>query len=292
MLKAAHSRTLSRTLLKSTHRALSTRPVHIEVDVFEGEDTGVRILRMSRPEKLNPMTVEMGDAMAEAVSELRSLGPSDLRAVVVTGAGRAFSAGGDTRFLSDRMSESPTTNAQDMLGFYRRFLSIRTLPVPVIACINGPAIGAGLCFALATDVRYTHDAASLGLTFVGLGLHPGMGGTHTLAAVAGAQAANRMLLSGDVITGSEAQQLGLVVKSLPDADAAFDASLGFARRVASQSPLAVRATLATLRAQTNEGLDRALMREADAQAQSYASSDYAEGLAALVERRKPLFTGA
>jgi enoyl-CoA hydratase/carnithine racemase len=96
---------------------------------------------------------------------------------------------------------------------------------------------------MAADIRVTHDAAKLGLTFVGLGLHPGMGCTHTVAAATNHQVANRMLLTGDVVSGSEAAALGLVVASLPDQEQAMQEALSLARRIAAQSPLAVRASM-------------------------------------------------
>ena len=262
--------------------------VHLEDD----QEPGVKIMTLDRPDSLNAMTVEMGDAVQAAVSELSSLGPDQLRALVLTGRGRAFSAGGDMRFLDDRKADNPTSNAQTMLGFYKRFLSIRSLPVPIICCINGPAIGAGACFAMASDVRYTHSKAKIGFTFVGLGLHPGMGATHSLAAAAGPQVASRLLLSGDVLSGDDAAAAGLVAASLPDAPAALAEATALARRVAAQSPLAVRATLRTLRVQADAELERRLQREADAQAQSYASADYAEGLSAVRAKRTPSFGGA
>lgn len=261
-------------------------PVVLSADA---EDPTVRTLTLASPSNLNAMTVAMGDAVASAVASLRGLPPSELKALVVTGEGRAFSAGGDLAFLDDRRRDNPTSNALVMRGFYDRFLCVRSLPVPVIACIHGPAIGAGLCFATAADIRVTADAAKLGFTFVGLGLHPGMGCTHTLAAACGGQVASRLLLTGDVIDGAEAARIGLVSHSLPDADAARAEALAIARRIAKQSPLAVRALVQTLRGASGAGIDAALRREADAQAQSYASADYAEGLAALREKRPPAF---
>lgn len=142
---------------------------------------------------------------------------------------------------------------------------------------------------MGADIRVTHDAAKLGFTFVGLGLHPGMGCTHTIARAAGGQAASRLLLTGDVVRGAEAASLGIVAASLADAPAAHAEALSLARRIASQSPLAVRATLKTLRGAADAGLDAALQREADAQAQSYASADYAEGLEAVKAKRPPSF---
>lgn len=280
-------------LLRRPHtRALSSSAPPPVVITQDAMNDAVRVLTLSRPSNLNAMTVTMGDAVESAVSSLRDLPPSELKAVVITGEGRAFSAGGDLAFLESRGEDTRTSNAAVMMAFYKRFLSIRTLPVPVIACINGPAIGAGLCFAMAADIRVTHDAAMLGFTFVGLGLHPGMGCTHTITAACGSgQVASRLLLTGDVVTGTEAARLGLVASSLPDSDKAMVEALDIARRIASQSPLAVRATTKTLRHSLNVGLDAALQREADEQALSYASRDYAEGLSALREKRPPAFPG-
>lgn len=252
---------------------------------------GLKLFTLNHPEKLNAMTEEMGDAVSQAVATLNVLPPNELRAVVLTGAGRAFSAGGDLDFLQSRAVTDPTSNSQLMLAFYRRFLSIRNLSVPVIACINGPAIGAGLSFAMAADVRYTVHKAKLGFSFVGLGLHPGMGATHTVRAVAGEQVANRLLLSGEILSGEQAAATGLVSASLPTASLCLETARALAEQITKQSPLAVRATLKTLRAQQDYGLESALQREADAQSQSYASADYKEGITALAERRLPVFPG-
>lgn len=280
-----HAMTAMRRHLSSSS---SSSLIRVQADSV---DAAVKIVTLNSPNNLNAMTVSLGDAFCKAIEDLRMLPPAELRVVVLTGEGRAFSAGGDLSFLEERRVASPTSNAITMRAFYERFLSVRSLPVPVIACINGPAIGAGLCLAMGTDIRVTHDKAKLGFTFCGLGLHPGMGCTHTISSAAGGQAAARMLLTADVISGADAAKVGFVSSSEPDAAAALAESLGIARRVAAQSPLAVRATVATLRRAANTGLDAALAREADAQAQSYASADYAEGLAALREKRPPAFSG-
>lgn len=208
----------ARGLCASSH---SSPAIRITTD---DESPFVKILTLSRPKSLNAMTVEMGEAVVAAIAELAA--DSSLRAVVVTGEGRAFSAGGDMGFLEKRKASDPSSNAAVMLDFYRRFLGIRSLPVPVVSCINGPAVGAGGSFAMASDIRVTCDSAKIGFTFVGLGLHPGMGCTHTVAAAAGGQAASRMLLTGDLVSGAEALKLGLVCASAPDAEAAMAEALG------------------------------------------------------------------
>ena len=155
------SRPLSRAFGRSRGLATAQPAVRIEVD---DAGSGVRILTLDRPNSLNAMTTEMGDAIESAVQELSTLSPTAFRALVITGAGRAFSAGGDMAFLNARKDDSPTSNSATMLSFYRRFLSIRSLPVPTICSINGPAIGAGACFAMASDVRFTCDDAKIGFT--------------------------------------------------------------------------------------------------------------------------------
>jgi enoyl-CoA hydratase/carnithine racemase len=128
--------------------------------------------------------VAMGDEFAAAVSELKANSAS-VKSVVVTGAGRAFSAGGDVQFLRDRCNDTPSRNAAIMRDFYERMLCLRTLPMPTICAINGHAIGAGLAFTLAADFRIAADTAQLGVTFTKLGIHPGMGSSHFLPRLIG-----------------------------------------------------------------------------------------------------------
>lgn len=202
----------------------------------------VGVLRLNRPASLNAMTSAMGDALQRAVAELSA---EQLGAVVLTGAGSAFSAGGDMQFLHDRAADSAWRNAQIMRSFYERFLSVRKLPVPVVAAINGPAIGAGLCLALACDIRVASPTARLGVTFVSLGLHPGMGATHFLPLAVGSQVAARMMLTGEVITGEQALREGLVVSLEEDTEGA---AIALAEKIAAQAPVAVRTCVRNLRA--------------------------------------------
>lgn len=174
---------------------------------------------------------------------------------------------------------------------------------PVVAAINGPAIGAGLCLALACDVRIASASAKMGVTFVGLGLHPGMGCTHTLPKIVGTQTASRLLLTGEVISGVEAERIGLVAAaaravdadgqeqgSSADGEAAIAQAVALAAKMSRQAPVAVRATVRTLRMQVDEGFERALWREADAQAQTYATADLAEGVEAVASKSPAVFT--
>jgi enoyl-CoA hydratase len=247
----------------------------------------IATLSLARPDVRNAMTATMGREVSHAVSELNAR--EDVRVVLVRGEGAAFCAGGDLKFIEERTDASPESNRSVMLQFYRAFLSVRELRAPSIAVLHGPAIGAGLCFALACDIRVAARGATMGLTFVKLGLHPGMGATYTLTRLLGPGAASRLLLTGRVIEADEALGIGLVDEvHAPDA---LDAGVKrLASEIASASPLAVAQTKATLHGE-RDSLARALEREADAQAVDYQSLDLKEGLRALREKRAPRFTG-
>jgi len=241
------------------------------------------------PEKMNAMTSEIASEFGKVVAHLVE-DPSEYGAVVVTGAGRAFSAGGDLDWLRRRCRDTPSRNSKIMHDFYNKFLCVRQIPLPVIAAINGPAIGAGLCFAMACDVRIVAASAKLGFTFVGLGLHPGMGATHLVASVAGYEVAHRLLLSGDLVSGAEARELRLCTEVAPDGPAAQERAMRLAERMAAQAPVAVRATVRSLRQKQDLGLESALWREADAQSYGYSTADCREGIEAVAEKRAPKFT--
>lgn len=241
------------------------------------------------PDKMNSMTSEIADAFGAIVAQLVE-DPSEYGAVVITGAGRAFSAGGDLDWLRLRTRDTPSRNSKIMYDFYNKFLRVRQIPLPVICAINGPAIGAGFCFAMACDVRVAAANAKMGFTFVGLGLHPGMGATHLVASVAGYETAYRLLLSGDIVSGTEAKELRLVTQVAADGAAAQAEAMKLAERMAAQAPVAVRAAVRSLRQKQDEGLERALWREADAQSYGYSTEDCREGIEAVAEKRPPKFT--
>ena len=274
-------------------------------------DEHVAKITLSDPAHLNALTVDMGEefkAIVESVKQKAAVG--QVRAVVLTGEGKAFSAGGDIHWLLERSESDPVSNEATMLAFYARFLSIRSLPVPTIAAINGPAIGAGMGVAMACDSRIASPHAKVGFTFVGLGLHPGMGSTHFLPLVAGPAAAAKLLLSGRIVSGAVASgaEYGAIVDCVEDmknsnqkSDAAVEQptnqdvvamAVARAREYAAAAPIAVQTAIATLRAKGDFGLQASLQREAAAQAICYASSDYREGVLAIIEKRKPVFTGA
>ncbi len=252
---------------------------------IERHEGGVVTLVLDDEKRKNAMTPVLGDAFRDALAGLHDECASGaVRCAVITGAGGAFSGGGDLAMLERLRSASFVESYEFMLGFYRRFLAVLDLPVPTIAAVRGPAIGAGLAVALACDLVLFAQDAKLAFNFVSLGLHPGMGVTYLLPKRVGAERARELLFTGRRFDGQEAVAMGMGLEALPDADVQPRA-LALATRIAQAGPLAVRATKKNLGVD-RVALDRALEREAFAQAESYASADLGEGLAAAKEKRK------
>jgi len=252
------------------------------------DPSGVVTVRLDNPERRNAMSAEMTSSWLATMTALRS--DRSVRVVVVTGNGDAFCSGGDTGWLVSRPEDTVDELRERMLPFYRAWLSIRELEVPTIAAINGAAIGAGLCLALAADLRYAADDARLSVPFTRLGINPGMAGTWLLPAVAGIGLAREMLLAGRVLTGAEAAAAGLVNRSFPGARLA-DEVTAIAGAIADAAPIATRLTKLALAAGGHVDFDSALQWEALAQPITMATADSREGLVAARERRPPVFRG-
>ena len=261
---------------------LLEQPTDWSIDI----DPAVRFIRFNRPEKKNALTQEMGVHFKNAISELKQ--DSNCRVVVLTGEGDCFSAGGDFKFLEQRCNDTADNNQAVMKSFYDSFLCLRTLNVPVIAAVQGHAIGAGLALALSSDLRLVSQDAKLGLTFVRLGLHPGMGSTFFTPRALGQQRAWWALLTGNRFSGTEAVQWGMFLQALAP-DQVVPAAIALANDIAHLSPNAVQTTLKTLRDQEGPLLEATLWKEALGQSLCYGHSDMNEGLAAIQEKRKPRF---
>jgi enoyl-CoA hydratase/carnithine racemase len=238
----------------------------------------------------------MGLALRDATAALRD--DASLRAAVLTGAGRAFSAGGDLEMIEAKArlgAASPggavrQENSDFMERFYRLYLSVRDLPFPTVAAVGGPAIGAGLCVALGCDVRVAARDAKLGLNFTRLGIHPGMGSSWTLPRLVGPARAAELLFTGRIVDGLEAERIGLVNRAVERAEV-LPAALELAREMAASAPLAVRGAKQALARSLASTLDEQLRFEAGQQALNYESADLREGLAAVREKRAPRFEG-
>ncbi|KAG9416712.1 putative enoyl CoA hydratase [Aphanomyces cochlioides] len=263
-----------RFLLQATAKSTFLRSFSVASESVTLEKRGqIGILRLNDPNRLNALTADMGDRVQELVREITE-NAHEYRAIVLTG--------------EERAKDTTSRNVVTMRKFYGRFLSLRTLPVPVVAAINGPAIGAGMCISLFADVRVVAKDAKLGFTFVHLGLHPGMACTHFLPLLIGQEKANYLLLSGKVISGEEAFQYGLASKVVDKEDVVAEA-IKVAEELTSGSSVATRSLLQTLRLKQDKDLEMALDREASSQAGCYISADYKEGVDAISAKRKPNF---
>ncbi len=258
-------------------------------------DGDVATIRFNDPDRLNAMGREMGEAFRDTVGRLAL--DDSLRAVVITGEGRAFSAGGDLEMLQAQADLGASAPGQawrgirdEMSSFYRLFLSVRDLPCPTIAALNGHAIGAGFCIALGCDFRYAAREAKLGLNFTRLGVHPGMAATWNLPRLVGPAMAAELLYTSRIIDGDEALRVGLANRSLPREEV-LAAALETAAEIAGNAPLAVRDVKRALRRSETVSIEDQLQFEASHQAQHFESRDAHEGIAAVREKRAPRFEG-
>ena len=248
---------------------------------------GVARLVLDLPELRNAMSDEMTASWVRAVDAL-ALDPS-VRAVIVTGEGRAFTSGGNTSWLAEESDATVDQLRTKMLPFYRAWLSIRRLEVPTIAAINGPAIGAGLCLALACDIRYAARGARMGVPFVKLGLHPGMAGTFLLPDAVGPAAARDLMLTGRLVDADEALGLGLVSRVIEPVE--FQSVvLETASEIAATAPIASRLTKLALQ-RGHADIEAGLAWEALAQPITLATDDLQEGIRAVQGKRVPNFQG-
>lgn len=262
-----------------------TQTPHLRID---RPSDGVVLLTLDNPDQRNAMSEEMTSSWAAAIDGLA--GDRSVRVVVVTGAGSAFCSGGNTGWIASEPDASVDDLRTRMVAFYRSWLSIRRLEVPTVAAVNGPAIGAGLCVALACDLRFAATSARLGAPFVKLGMHPGMAATHLLPDVVGEAAARDLLLTGRVTDAEESLRLGMVSRVMPD-ETFLDEVLEVAAGIASTAPVPSRYTTLALRNGGHADFETALQWEGLAQPVTLATEDLQEGIRAAQERRTPRFTG-
>ena len=251
-------------------------------------DGDVLVVELADPDRRNMMGLAMTAAWARLMPAIAA--DTGVRAVLLTGRGSAFTSGGDTSWIGADSHEPVAVLRTRMLSYYRTWLLIRDLPVPTIAAMNGPAIGAGAALALACDLRWAGESASLSVPFLQLGLHPGMLSTVRLTEVAGVAAARDLLFTGRRIRSSEMRELGMVSRVIGD-DELIAESLAGAHQVAAAAPTAMRLTKAALRDGGPRDWRSAMEWEGLAQAVTLASEDLTEGLDALREKRAPRFTG-
>lgn len=257
------------------------------------KDGPIATLTLTRPDMLNALGQEGdGEAVAAACAEIEA--DPEIRCAILTGEGRAFSAGGDVKAMKSR-SGAFGGSPQDVRQGYRRNIhrivnSLYNLETPLIAAVNGPAIGLGCDVACMADIRIASDKAKFGVTFLKLGLIPGDGGAWLLPRTIGASRAAELLFTGDVIDAATAAEWGLVSKAVPH-DTLMDEARALADRIAGQPPQSLRLAKTLMRKGATADYATIMELSAASQALMHFTDDHMEGVEAILEKRTPDFKG-
>lgn len=256
-------------------------PVELKID-----SEGIVTLTINRPKALNSLNAATLDALDKALSEVEA--NRDARAVIITGAGdRAFVAGADISTMPDMSSSDAREFSARGSKLFRRLEKLR---LPVIAAVNGFALGGGCELALACDFIYASEKAKFGQPEVNLGIIAGFGGTQRLPARVGPSMAMELLLTGRTIDAQEALRIGLANRVLP-ADELMDAVQATLKEILSRGPKAVALSKALVYKAADLELDDGLAAETDAFADVFKSAQAKEGVQAFLEKRRPDFKG-
>ncbi|HEV7746523.1 MAG TPA: enoyl-CoA hydratase family protein [Pyrinomonadaceae bacterium] len=256
--------------------------------LYEQTDAGVATITLNRPDRLNALTFEVYRELTDTFAALRN--ETDVRVVVITGAGRAFCSGGD---VHDIIGELFSRDIEGLLEFTRMtcelVANIRALQKPVIASLNGTTAGAGACIALASDIRIAAEEAKIAFLFVKVGLSGAdMGAAYLLPRVVGLAKATELLYTGDFMSAQEAERIGLYNRVVPGAQLAT-ATGELAERLARGPAFALAKTKELLDREAHMNLETALECEAQAQAICMQHPDYREAYEAFVAKRAPNF---
>ncbi len=257
--------------------------------ILEAKHDGIATLVMNRPDRLNALNNELAMAVNDALGRIAK-DPS-VNVVVITGAGRAFCAGGDLGALGKGRQTGATHELEPLLrAGMQMVLKMRTMPQPVIAAVNGAAAGAGMNIALAADIRIAAEEATFGQNFSKVGLFPDYGGMYFLPQLVGPAKAAELFYTGDMIDAKAALALGIVNQVVPAAQLEM-AVKAFAEKIAQGPSLPIRAVKKALFASEEKELARALDNEVREQIRCYLSDDCHEGIRAFFEKRQPRFQG-
>jgi len=253
------------------------------------EDNGIVTITLNRPDRLNAFVGHMRRDLAEALEEAGS--DPHVRVVILTGAGRAFCAGGDVQFMAELVQRNDIEEFARLLGAARRvILTIRQMTKPVIASLNGAAAGAGFNLALACDLRIASSNATFSQSFVKLGFHPDWGGTYFLPRMISSNLACELFFLGDAINAQEALRFGLLNRVVAPEQLEAE-TLKLAERLRKGPAVSIAAAKHAVYASEHDTLEQMLQYEVDAQLRCFESEDSREGVRAFLEKRPPRFTG-
>jgi 2-(1,2-epoxy-1,2-dihydrophenyl)acetyl-CoA isomerase len=257
--------------------------------LLETKHEGIAILVMNRPERLNALNNELSTALNDALGRIAE--DATVRVVVITGAGRAFCAGGDLAAIGKGRQSGATQSLEPLLrAGMQAVLRMRTIPQPVIAAVNGAAAGAGMNIALAADIRIAAEEATFGQNFSKVGLFPDYGGTYFLPQLVGPAKAAELFYTGDMIDAKTALSLGIVNHVFPAAQLEAEVK-SLAQKITRGPSLPIQAVKKTLFGAEKKQLSEALENEVQEQVRCFLSEDCSEGIRAFFEKRPPKFQG-
>lgn len=255
--------------------------------ILTERDGAIGWIRLNRPERLNAFADRMRDDLADALRQMDE--DPDVHCVIVIGAGRAFSTGGDVRVMAELIEKDDVVQFEKIVRAGAHVVNlIEHMQKPVIAAVNGPAAGAGACLALACDLRVASETASIGFTFVRVGLHPDWGGTYFLARLVGPAIAAECIYTGGMINAERGERLGLFNRVVPAAELET-AAKGLAGQIAAGPAGVMKDAKRVLRRSVHSSLEEILELEVQAQLSAFRSSDFKEGIGAFLEKRAPRF---
>lgn len=249
--------------------------------IFERPDDHLALIRINLPKVHNALNLAMLDQLQVHLAQLSR---DDIRVLVITGTGKSFSSGADLKALQKYAPDEAHEFALEGHWFFQQ---LEDFPAPVLAAINGYALGGGCELACACDLRYAAASAKLGLTETTVGMVPGWGGTFRLPRYIGLSRTRELVYTGRLLEAEEARQIGLVNGVFPDETFMHD-TLAVARRIAANAPIGVRLAKRLLNRRGHE-LKRMIGEDAAALAETVASEDQTEAIAAFLEKRKPKF---
>ncbi|HME13635.1 MAG TPA: enoyl-CoA hydratase [Candidatus Acidoferrum sp.] len=257
--------------------------------LLETRQGSIVSLVLNRPEKLNALNNDLATALINTFTRLEE--DSSVHVVVLSGAGRAFCAGGDLSVIGKGRETGETKHLEPLLrSGMQAVLKIRTMPQPVIAVVHGAAAGAGMNIALAADIRLASEDSTFGQNFARVGLFPDYGGTYFLPQLVGPAKAAEMFYTGEMIDAQTALRLGIVNHVYPAAQLEA-ATQALAEKIAAGPPFSIRAIKKAVFSAQKQELAHALEMEVRQQIQCYLSEDCKEGIRAFMEKRHPKFQG-
>lgn len=243
----------------------------------------VATITLNDPKKYNALSLQMGQEFSKALDDLKT--NKDVRVIVLTGEGKAFSSGGHLDMLTGMCHQKPEQNKKELREFYTSFLKVRDVPQIVIAKINGAAVGAGFCLAIACDLRFATVDAKVGVNFSKIGLAPGMAGAYLLHHIAGPVLASQMLYSGK-ISPAHYFEGSLFHAVTDDLDEVVDNAV---EDLLKSGPTALKHIKFGLQRVPTSSLQDIFDYDSEAQSECFKSGEVLEGLTALIEKREAKF---